>query len=292
MSELTLFQGGMPTYLKKLDLDEDTKALMGGGGGARTHRISIKGRVFRMMVNGEELAVNEDNKMNVVVVRAAHKPSRTFYANAYREGEKIAPTCWSNDGESPDASIEEPQARRCADCPQNIAGSGQGESRACRYSWRLAVVLADDLEGEVYQLVLPATSVFGKGEQNKWPFKQYGEFLGSNNIPLGAVVTEMKFDPKATGPKLLFRPVRALDEEDYNMIRAKGTEPAAVKAIKMTVAQTDGVKKIAAPKAEVSEGEESEPVKRPNKKAEAVEAASSKKDMKDVLAKWGEDDEE
>ena len=47
MSELALFKGGLPAYLKGMQ-DETTEALAGNSSGAK--RISIEGGVFRMMV--------------------------------------------------------------------------------------------------------------------------------------------------------------------------------------------------------------------------------------------------
>ena len=70
-NELAVLDGGLPSYLKELDLDDTTKALMGGGGGGESKRISIKGGVWRMMVNGKEVAQNEDRTMNVVVAAAS-----------------------------------------------------------------------------------------------------------------------------------------------------------------------------------------------------------------------------
>ena len=52
------------------------------------------------------------------------------------------------------------------------AGSG-GVGTSCRLSWRVAIVLANDPEGDILELVLPSNSCFGKEEQSKWPFKTY-----------------------------------------------------------------------------------------------------------------------
>lgn len=294
MSDIAIFKSGLPAYLKNVELDEDTKAVAGKGGSLK--RISLRGGVFRMIVDGEELAVNEDRAMPIVIVRMAHKPSRTFYAEAYKEGEKAAPACWSNDGDKPDASVEAPQASSCANCPQNIAGSGQGESRACRFSQRLAVVLADDVSGDIYQLTLPATSIFGKGETNKWPLQAYVKFMAGHGIPVGAAVTEMRFDAKATGQKLVFKPLRPLDQEDYETIRSRSEEPAALAALRMTVAQTDKLlpKPSAKIYAEVEQPEtvvaaEESPSKRPSKNEKPVVEEKADK-LNSILENW--DDEE
>ena len=290
MTDLAIFKGGLPAYLKNVTLDEDTKAVAGSSG---SKRISIKGNVFRMIVDGKEIAVNEDRAMNVVVVRMAHKTSRTYYEGSYKEGETVRPICWSSDSEKPDQGVEDPQASSCANCPQNIKGSGEGESRACRYSHRLAVALADDLNGDVYQMVLPATSYFGKGEQNKWPFKQYVQYLAGHNVPVGAVVTEMKFDTKSPVPKLTFRPTRPLEQEDYEAVRELGERPAALAAIRLTVAQTDKVKALPKPAARMVEVEDEDeaPVRRQVKPRE--EPVVNKDDkLKSALSKWASDEDD
>ena len=172
-NELAQIQGGV---------DEDTRAVAGGGG-SLSKRISIKGGVFRKMAGGKEIGSIEDRHMNVIFVKMAHAPSRTYYTGAYKEGEKIAPVCWSSDSKVPDPEVKNPQASNCDKCQWSVKGSGQGGSgTACRLSWRTAVVLPQDPGGDVMQLVLPATSCFGKEEAGKWPFRPYVQMLANNNI--------------------------------------------------------------------------------------------------------------
>jgi len=289
-NELLMLGNGLPSYLKELQLDDTTKALMGGSGATGLKRISIKGGVWRMMVNGKEVAKNEDRAMNVVVVAAAPKVSRTFYASTYSEGGEVkAPDCWSADGEVPSPKSENPQAKRCTDCPQNAKGSGQGDSRACRYSQRLAVVLANDIGGEVMQLTLPASSIFGAGEPGKWPLRTYAEMIGSKGVPITAVVTEMRFDTEAATPKIAFKPVRVLDSDEHNLAIEKGKSPAAIKAITMTVAETDTTPKLAAaaPKAKAEVAEVVVEVEEPTKRvAKKDEAPAPKKDISKILSDW------
>lgn len=298
-NELAVLDGGLPSYLKDLNLDDTTKALMGGGGGGESKRISIKGGVWRMMVNGKEVAQNEDRTLNVVIAAASPKVSRTFYMKQYSEGgDVVAPDCWSADGEVPDAKAKNPQSKRCIDCPQNEKGSGQGDSRACRFSQRLAVVLANDVRGDLYQLTLPATSIFGSGEPGKWPLQTYAKMLGGKGVPVTAVVTEMKFDTNSATPKITFRPVRVLEPNEHEAVIEQGKSVAAQRAITMTVAEMDGAKVEApvAPKLEAKKTvekveaeevvEEAAPTKRSSKKEEAP---AEKKDLSKILDEW--DDE-
>lgn len=288
-NELTMLDNMLPSYLKELELDDATKALMGGGGGGGVKRISIKGGVWRMMVNGKEIAKNEDRSMNVVIAAAAPKVSRTFYLKQYSEGGDVtAPDCWSADGETPDAKAANPQAKRCVDCPQNVKGSGQGDSRACRYSQRLAVLLANDLKGDLFQLTLPAASIFGEGAPGKWPLQTYAKMIGSKGIPITAVVTEMRFDTDSATPKLTFKPVRVLESAEHQAVIEQGKSDAAKKAVTMTVAEADGVKAkpqaaLAAPAAKVEAEIVEEPTKRTAKKEEAP---AEKKDLSKILAEW------
>jgi hypothetical protein len=195
-----------------------------------------------MLIDGKEIAQNEDRAMNVVIVAANESVSRNYYADTYEEGKNIAPTCWSNDGVTPDAKVEDPQASKCASCTQNIAGSGQGTSRACRYTQRLAVMLENDLRGDVYQLQLPAQSIFGNAESGKMPLQAYAKFLGGHGIPITAVVTEMRFDTASATPKLTFKAVRPLEPEELDTAQEKGQSPEAKAAIASTVAMVDGTK--------------------------------------------------
>ncbi len=284
MSEMTLFQQGLPDYLQEVELDAMTKALSGGG--AEAKRISVRGGVFRMMVGNKEIAKNENRAMNVVIVNGSPKIGRTFYAGAYDAGNPAAPDCWSADGEKPDASIDEPQHSNCQDCPQNIKGSGQGDSRACRYKQRLAVLLADDINGDVFGLELAATSLFGNSKDvNKMPFQQYAKYVGSQNKNINTLVTEMRLDSDSATPKLVFKPVRFLTREEWTKSVEKGNTPDAKQAVTLSFQKKKEQSALPAPQ----EDSTPEPTKRASRKAAA--APTEKKDMSDIMNKWTTDDE-
>ena len=204
MSEMTLFQNGsaLPAHLRRSELSETTRALMGGSMGKR---ISIEGGVFRLVVGGQEVAVREDRAMNVIIVRAADANSRTFYEGTYVKGAKAKPMCWSHDSVSPASDVKAPQSSKCATCPQNVKGSGVREgTRACRFQRRLAVLLENDVQGDVYAMSIPAASIFDQGEGRKMGLQQYARFLGGHGTDVTAVVTELRFDTQSEGVKLTF----------------------------------------------------------------------------------------
>lgn len=241
MSNVALFSpSNVPAFAKKQELSALAKSLAGGGAGGGK-RVSIKGGVFRLLVDGKEIAAIEERYLDVVLVNAAPKIGRTFYMKTYDGDTPSAPDCWSADGEKPDATAANPQASNCASCPQNAKGSGQGDSRACRFSQRLAVVLANDIEGDVLMLQAPAASIFGKAEGENMPLQAYARFLAAQSVSPETVVTRMKFDTKAESPKLFFKAMRWLTEEEYAIAVEKGQSPEAKQAITMTVAQMDKV---------------------------------------------------
>ena len=294
--ELAMLDGGLPAHLKIAELDDTTKALMGDTGGG-SKRISIEGGVWRLLVNGKEVAIKEERSLNVVIVAASSKVSRTYYAGVYKKGQSGPPDCWSPNGDFPDNSIAEPQSKSCATCPQNIKGSGQGESRACRYSQRIAVVLDNDIGGDVFQLTLPATSIFGEGEAGKWPLQMYAKMIGAKSVPITAVVTEMRFDTASSTPKITFKPVRFLESNEIAVAIEQGKSESAMRAITMVVPKPKGDNAprleapAPAPKPEpvkaVVEEEEDEPVKRTTKKEEPA----PKKDISKVLSEWDDEQE-
>ena len=273
MSDVALFKNNLPDYLKEVQLDDVTKALSGGG----SKRISLRGSKFRLVVNGDEVSTSKNDKMEIVIVNAAKDVARQFYAKSYNKDEITAPDCWSNDGIAADKSIEKPQHHNCAECPQNIKGSGQGESRACRHFRRLAVALAHDLHGDVYQLQLASKSIFGKGDLEHMPFDQFAKYVGSQGYNLNTLVTEMRFDEDSDTAKLFFRPVRFLQKDEWQSAVQLGNTPAAKSAVQMTVYQTDNTPKLSAPKAEkpaVAEAVE-EPKKREEKDRKSTRLNSS-----------------
>jgi hypothetical protein len=246
MSNIAMFNpSNVPAFARNAELSATTLALAGGvNTGAGMKRVSIKGGVFRLLSGGKEIAAIDDRFLDVIVVKAAPKVSRIFYAGSYdKDAAAAAPDCTSADGEKPDAGVKNKQSSSCATCPQNIAGSGNGQSRACRYQQRLAVVLANNPDGDVLQVTLPATSIFGKEDGDKRPLQAYARYMAAQTPPvnLDAIVTRMKFDTKAESPKLIFAPVRWLTDSEYLIAQEQAKSKDAEKAVAVTPAAADGV---------------------------------------------------
>ena len=304
MSELTLFQSGsaLPVHLRRGELSGLTKSLMGGGS---SKRISVEGSVFRMLVGGKEVAVNEDRAMQMIIVRAAEANARTYYGGQYEKGVKARPKCWSDDSVKPHDKVQNPQHKSCTGCPQDIKGSGQGDSKACRYSRRLAVLLASDIHGDIYAMNINASSLFAQGEGRKMGLQQYARFLGGHGIEVNAVVTEMRFD--TSGPmKLVFSAVRPLEEDEWKLVQSRMDEQAAIDAVTMTIADIDGVEETAPAESPVfiqpraaAPAQAEFKVDKPKVKAKVAEEveepvvreakAPAPPNVKSILSDWGDD---
>jgi hypothetical protein len=105
------------------------------------------------------------------------------------------------------------------------------------------VVLANNPEGDVLQVTLPATSIFGKEDGDKRPLQAYARYMAAQTPPvnLDAIVTRMKFDTKAESPKLFFSPMRWLTDDEYESAQEQAKSKDAEKAVAVTPASADGV---------------------------------------------------
>ena len=203
----------------------------------KPNQITIGGRRFSKSVGGDPVGV-VDGSLNMVIVNAA-KLARTYYKDTYDSENPSAPTCWSSDTQrpSPDVPLEQKQAARCMDCVQNIRGSGEGGGRACRFSQRLAIILEEQMD-TVYQIRIPATSIFGRPENGNMGVQAYAKYLQKHKTPSIAVVTQMYFDNSVDMPKLFFKAVRALDEQELEVaLKQKSSLAASTAALQTMVTQ-------------------------------------------------------
>ena len=99
----------------------------------------------------------------------------------------------------------------------------------------------EDLELELVAAGLEFLQIplFGAGENGKLPLTTYAQFLKSNNVRITGVVTEARFDTNSPTPKLTFRAVRPLTEEEYFLAKERGKSTEALSAISMDPAAMD-----------------------------------------------------
>lgn len=306
MNEITIFD--QPTEGGFVRRESGRMDRMGGSG-VTSRRIKISnGRVFKKVVNGEEIGKAVDKQLDVIIVDWLTEPSRKFYAGAYDKNAKATlPDCWSNDGVKPEASAKAPQAKSCMECPKNVKGSGSnGQGKACRYERRLAVLVAGDSSGDIYQITVPGGSLFSNNEGNRYGFEGYKKFLLANNAAPDTVVTSLIYDLETDTAKLWFKAASYLNVQQAAAVDVAQKDPTTDRYLKLTAGAIDGAKAIAAPEpvaviapaaaplanpfGDDEDEMEEAPVKRPAKK-EAV-ASAPKPELKEALGAWLDDDED
>ncbi len=220
MSNIIPFESGkLPSFLTKIDVAALNADLTAHGGTGGFPVISIKGKVFAVVRDGERKVLpnpkdpdSPATSIDVVMLKANKGTSKVFYAKGYTEGaEGVKPDCSSSDGVKPDASIKSPQSKSCAVCPHNQWGSkigeGGGKGKACQDGVRVAVATPNQVN-EPYLLRVPPASIKALGE--------YGQMLAKRGIAYNLVVTKIGFDMEAPTPKLTFKAIGMIDEATYN----------------------------------------------------------------------------
>jgi hypothetical protein len=221
-----------------------------GSGGSTMRRIQLSnGRTFKRVINGEQIGKAATDTLDVIIVDWLVEPSRKFYAAAYdKDAKATLPDCWSNDGVAPEAGASNKQSKACASCPKNVKGSGSGgKGKACRYERRLAVLVAGDPSGDIYQIAIPGASLFSDNDGNVYGFEGYKKFMLASKHALDTVVTRLIYDTEADTAKVGFKPIRHLTEMEASLVDAAQDDPATEKYTMLTVGAVDSAKAIAAP---------------------------------------------
>jgi hypothetical protein len=305
MSEISIFKNRDLATVGKKAPSELTKSLMKAG--PKLKRISPRNGIFRRIVNGDEVGKIK-SPMKIVLVGVAPSVQRTWYAKSYDpNAEATAPDCWTNDGKSPDKTAANPQSSNCEKCPQNIKGSGQGETRACRFKRRVAAILVDEVggnnHGDIYQFEVASKSIFGKGGGQVFPLNAYIDYVIANGENIDGVVTEVSFNEDNDNQSVLFRAVDfvASYPELQEVVEQAVSSPESQKAVLLNVAAVDKgeaeetfvpAKTESKAKGGVPEEDDglAEPVKRQTKKPVVEPQSAPKKNLASVIDDWSDDE--
>lgn len=208
----------MPDWMRARQAEvpqDDVEALSGLSN--KIPRISLRGRKFRLIVDGEEIKKPADT-LDVVILGVSPEKGRmvkTYYAKGYTSGDSTPPDCSSADGVVPDSWIQNKQHTNCAGCPKNAFGSATSQkgkpAKACKDSKRLDVVIPESdpelklgVDGVVFSLGVPVTSLASLGE--------YGKFVSKNGYPLSGIVTRLELEDTEF-PQILFNFGSFLDQQ-------------------------------------------------------------------------------
>jgi len=206
--------------------------------------ISIKGKEFNIVRGDERTLVTRDDgepaaSLLAVIVATNTNKSKTFYNTGYEEGSTLKPTCYSNNGISPAADAENPQAKKCQVCPHNQWGSritdSGGKGKACSDVMRLAIAAPDQLNDPML-LRVPAASLKTLG--------LYGSQLAKRGVGPEHVVTKISFERGVAHPALEFKAVDFVSADQLQEIEQVLADEAD------TIAQIIGTADVPAPESE------------------------------------------
>ena len=166
-------------------------------------RISLRGREFRFIENGEEVLKLRDS-IDVIMMGVEPGPNlmiKTYYEKGYQPGAKEPPTCASDDGIAPSGWVQSKQADLCKNCKWNQFGSAISPTgkatKKCRDSKRVWLKLADttQVNGQpIQQPGLKDRTLYGMNVSvaSLKSFSEHGRKLASMGQGPAVCVTRIK----------------------------------------------------------------------------------------------------
>jgi hypothetical protein len=190
-------------------------------------RISLKGREFRLIESGEEIA-RFQGELNVVILGVepeAGRMAKAWYEKGYTPGSNEPPDCMSDDGISPPSWVKNRQSDQCATCKQNTFQPsrvpGRKNTKPCRDSKRAWLKLADGnmiKEGQMMksfeQPSFSERTMYGLNVTvaSLKSFSEHGRILAGLGVAPAVAVTRLKM-LDGEFPQLEFEVAAWLDAE-------------------------------------------------------------------------------
>jgi hypothetical protein len=195
------------------DAAKQSKFSAGIKGGEYLPKISIKGKEFAFVIAGERKRTDK-RTLDIVFIDAREAVSKEYYVKKWGQAgndEAKAPDCASSDSTVPDSGVPAPQSPTCQTCPHNAWKSADnGKGKRCSDYKLVVVVPANKLDGQPFQLRIPAASLKA--------LKSYERSLNTNGLPLNGVITQLSFADKEY-PELEFAYMDALQtREDFETV--------------------------------------------------------------------------
>lgn len=193
----------VPDYLKKYVMTPDQvgDADSAAAASMSVPRVSLRAKKFRWMELGEEVKAEAESFCVILAVEPfGQKMVKTYYEGEYNPGDTTPPTCSSSDGIRPDSWVTTPQNAVCSGCRHNVFGSATSRkgkpAKACRDSKRLWITPPEALEGTVYGLQVPVTSLGNLSE--------LGVKIKATGLPMSAAVVKMSMEEEESYPIIKF----------------------------------------------------------------------------------------
>ncbi len=207
------------SYLSKYQT-RDASAFTVPNAGASFPRISVGNNRFTAIAEDGTETFLDVKQIEFVVIDGNPNPSKVYYDGPYDPNVSAAPTCFSENGFSPDIRVYEPQSQYCHECPKAQWGSATSNLtgkavKACSDYKKLAIYLVHDEAEGLYQFRIPSASL---GNWNKYVQELLRFPTGNEAIKVlpHTVLTRVKWSDKQN--VLAFERVDFLEEDWMEVI--------------------------------------------------------------------------
>lgn len=200
-------------------VDEIGGDLSGGVSGSYAI-LSFKGSRFSLKYQGTVTPITNSEtgdpvgSFEAVLVKSNPYLTKQYYAKGFQEGDSAAPDCFSIDGKVPSDQAPSKQHTNCAACPMNaftkINESTGKKTKPCQDNRKMALLPADDLVNELFGgpmlCRVPAASLKD--------LAMFGDTLKQRGFSYNSVRVRISFDLAVSYPKLIFKAIRPLTDEE------------------------------------------------------------------------------
>ncbi len=258
------FRGKAPSKLFQEALNPHSESLADGIGSSYGV-IGYKGKVWSLRYKGDKHTfVRPDDGtpvgyIDVVVLQQAKVKSKSYYKDYDPSGtsEGSRPICASLDGVIPDADVQEKQADTCALCPRNVWHTEVNgkKGRDCSDYKRLAVLLMPNQTKHLLgaPLMEPVFLRVPAGSLNN--LSLMGEQMASQGWHFSSFITRVSFDPNEAHPKMVFRALQGLADNEAPVVLPLRLDPQAIRII-----GEDQPKRLAPPSGGSASGGSAQPL--------------------------------
>lgn len=224
-NDMVLFQNDSSLMVSdkfKGMVDEIGGDLSGGVNGSYAI-LSFKGSRFSVKYQGQMTPITNEQgdpvgSFEAVLVKSNPYLTKQYYKAGYTEGDSSAPDCFSIDGKVPSEASPAKQHTNCAACPMNtfskINESTGKKTKPCQDNRKLALLPADDLVNELFGgpmlARVPAASLKD--------LAMFGDTLKSRGFSYNSVRVRIGFDLTVSYPKLVFKAIRPLTDEEADKV--------------------------------------------------------------------------
>lgn len=195
--------------------------------------LRYKGKTWSLFYRGERknLIRPDDGTpatyIDVIITGAADHKSKSYYPSYDPNSDGEQPLCASMDGLVPDVGVKQQQAQTCALCPRNewkMMANGK-KGRDCSDYKRLAVMLMPNVTQALLGTPLMEPVFLRVPPASLQNLAMLGEQMEARGYEFYTYITRITFDPNEAHPKMIFRGIKPLTEEEGKVVLALRKDP-------------------------------------------------------------------